>query len=254
MILIHRLTPFAIGLMASLGFASLLQHWLSPIVSMVLALLCIGLLFGRLLHFHVRAFEFWYFLGIPLLYLLASFGMLFLFETLATSLALAVLSVVFLVLFAEYVFQYTHLPSQYQPYSIEYLSLLLNVLTVFFLSSVAYGTNLLIQTPLWLLAPIFFLLSLFILYGTLFVSKAEDSRARPYAIAGSILTTEFFVTLAFLPSGLYTNAALITLFFYLFLGLTRAQVHHKLSATVVKRYLFVFLILFLIILSSTDWF
>ncbi len=253
MILIHRLTPFAIGLIVSLGFVSLLQTWLPPMGSVLLGLVPIALLYGRLLHFHVREFEFWYFLGIPLLYLLASFGMIFLFEQPISSFLLAVVSVVFLVLFAEYLFQYTHLPSQYQPYSIEYLSLLLNVLTVFFLSSVAYGTNLLIQTPLWLLAPIFFLLSLFVLYGTLFVSKAEGARLRPYAIAGSILTTEFFVTLAFLPSGLYTNAALITLFFYLFLGLTRAQVHHKLSASVVKRYVGTALVLLIIIVLSTDW-
>lgn len=253
MILIHRLTPFAIGLLTSVGFLALLQDWVHPMLSVVLSIILIGFLYARLLHFQVRSFEFWYFLGIPILYLLASFGMLFLFEQAISSFLLSVLSVLFLVLFAEYVFQYTHLPSQYQPYSIEYLSLLLNVLTIFFVSSVAYGTNLLIQTSLWILSPIFFLLSLFILYGTLFVSKADPARSRPYAFAGSILTTEFFVTLAFLPSGLYTNAALITLFFYLFLGLTRAQVHHKLSASVVKRYLGVASVLFILILLSTDW-
>lgn len=157
-------------------------------------------------------------------------------------------------LFAEYIFQYTHLPSQYQPYSIEYLTLLLNVLTIFFLSSVAYGVHLLIQAPLWLLSAVFFLLSFFILYGTLWVSKADDRRSKPYALAGSILTTEFFVTLAFLPSSLYTNAALISLFFYLFLGLTRAQVHHKLTARVARRYLGIAAVLLLAILLSADWF
>ena len=253
MILIHRVTPFAIGLLATFGFISLLQGWVHPMLSVALSIVLIAFLYARLLHFHVRSFEFWYFLGIPILYLLASFGMVFLFEQPISSFSLAMLSLVFLVLFAEYVFQYTHLPSHYQPYSIEYLSLLLNVLKIFFVSSVAYGTNLLMQTSLWILTPIFFLLSLFILYGTLFVSKADPTRSRPYAFAGSILTTEFFVTLAFLPSGLYTNAALITLFFYVFLGLTRAQVHHKLSASVVKSYLGVACVLGILIVLSTDW-
>ncbi len=253
MILIHRLTPFGIGLIASLGFASLLAKWTPAMVSFALTLVLIGLLYGRLLHWRVRTFQFWHFVGTPIIYLLSAFGMIFLFEQPISSIALAVISVLFLVLFAEYIFQYTHLPSQYQPYSIEYLTLLLNVLTIFFLSSVAYGLHLLIQTPLFLLSFFFFLLSFFILYGTLWVSKADDDRSRPYALAGSILTTEFFVTLAFLPSGLYTNAALITLFFYLFLGLTRAQVHHKLSSTVVKRYVGVAAILLMIILLSTDW-
>ncbi len=253
MILIHRLTPFGIGLIASLGFASLLAQWIPALASFALALILISLLYARLLHFRVRTFQFWHFLGTPLLYLVSAFGMIFLFEQPLSSLVLAVASVLFLMLFAEYIFQYTHLPSQYQPYSIEYLTLLLNVLTIFFLSSVAYGLHLLIQTPLFLLSFFFFLLSFFILYGTLWVSKTDDARARPYALAGSILTTEFFVTLAFLPSGLYTNAAFITLFFYLFLGLTRAQVQHKLSSTVVKRYIGMAVILLLIILFSTDW-
>jgi hypothetical protein len=253
MILIHRLTPFGIGLIASLGFASLLNEWIHPMASFGFAIFFIILLYARLLHWRVRTFQFWHFLGTPVLYLISAFGMIFLFEQSVSSLVLAIASVLFLMLFAEYIFQYTHLPSQYQPYSIEYLTLLLNVLTIFFLSSVAYGVHLLIQAPLLLLSSCFFLLSLFILYGTLWVSKADDARSRPYALAGSILTTEFFVAFAFLPSGLYTNAALITLFFYLFLGLTRAQVHHKLSATVVKRYVGVAVILLIVILLSTDW-
>jgi hypothetical protein len=253
MILIHRLTPFAIGLIASLGFASLFLDWFSPILSLIFTIILVALLYARLLHFKIRTFQFWHFLGTPTVYLLSSFGMIFLLEQQTASLALAVLSVLFLVLFAEYIFQYTHLPSQYQPFSIEYLTLLLNILTIFFLSSVAYGVNLLIQTPLWALAPIFFLLSIFILYGTFWVSKADEVRSKPFAIAGSLLTTEFFVAFSFLPSGLYTNAAFITLFFYLFLGLTRAEVRHKLSKQVALRYIITSAILLILIIVSANW-
>ncbi|MBI5370069.1 hypothetical protein HZA85_02700 [Candidatus Uhrbacteria bacterium] len=253
MILIHRVTPFAIGAIGALGFASLLEHWMAPQTSVLFTLVLMALLFARLLVWRVRTFAFWHFFATPLLYLLAAFSMLFLFEGRMLSLILSVVSVILLVLFAEYLFQFTHLPSQYQPYSIEYLTLLLNILTIFSLSSFAYGAHLLIQFPLWILATGFFLFFWFVLYGTLWVSKAEDSGSRPYALAGAILTTEFFVTLSFLPSGLYTNASFITLFFYLFLGLTRAQVRHKLSSTVVKRYLIVAAILFAAVLVSSDW-
>ncbi|MEK7615178.1 MAG: hypothetical protein AAB431_02230 [Patescibacteria group bacterium] len=253
MILLHRLTPFAIGIVATLGFASLFLGWLPPVWCVVVTLLPLAFFYGRLLHWKMRTFQFWHFFGTPMLYLLATFGMIFLFEHELAGMILGALSILFAVLFAEYIFQYTHLPSQYQPYSIEYITLILNVLTIFFLSSVGYGTNLLIQTPLWVLAPIFFLLSLFIQYGTLWVSKADDAHARPYALAGTLLTTEFFVTFAFLPSGLYTNAALITLLFYLFLGLTRAHAHHKLGVAVVRRYVITASLLFMIIVASTAW-
>jgi len=254
MILLHRLTPFAIGLAVALGFASLLRDWTGPFTALVATSAAVMLLCARLLRFHLRTFAFWNLLGTPVLYLLATFGLLLLMENPLFALLLAIVCILLVTLFYEYVFQYIHLPARYQPFSIEYLSLLLNVLTVFSLSSVAYGLLLLVQAPLFLLSLLFLLLAFFILYGTLIVSKAEESRARPYALSGAVLTTEVFVALAFLPSGLYTNAVLITLFFYFFLGLTRARVIGKLSASVLRRYLIVAAVLLLIVLASTNWF
>jgi hypothetical protein len=214
---------------------------------------CVALLVARLLRWRAQEFSVWFFLGIACFFFLSSFGMLFLFETLWVSIALAVVSTFLLVLFTEFVFLYTHLPSHYQPFSLEHLASLLNLLSIFFFSSFAFATRLLIQIPLSFLALLFFLLSFFLVYGVLWVTKAESFRSHLYALFGAIILTELFVCITFFPTGFYTNAAFMTIFSYAFFGLTRTEALHKLSREVIKRYVFTSIILLLIVAVSSKW-
>ncbi len=253
MILLYRITPFVIGLVSLLGLFSLIFRWAHPGVIFVLSFVCISLLMARLLKWEAKTFPFWFFVGTSVLFFISTFGILLLFETELYGILVSLFSTVFLVLFAEYVFQFVHIPSRYQPFSLEYLSLLLNVITIFYAGSVGFGARLLLQSPLWLLAILFFIISYFIVYGTLWVSKVDAVRARPYSAAGAVLFTELFVGLMFFPTALYTNAAFIAVFAYAFLGLTRSNSMHKLSRTVVKRYISVAIVLILLISLSSQW-
>ncbi len=253
MILIHRLTPFLLVLLVALGFASILYSWLPVILTPVITVVLFSLLLGRLLSWDIHSFQFWHFLGTPVLYLLSAFFALLFFEERGLIWALGGVSVFLIFLFSEFVFEFVHLPTKYQPNSLEYVSLILNILTIFFASTVGFGLRLLLNTPLVLLGIIFFALSLFLIYSTLWVSKVEFVRAKPYAIAGSILTTELFLALSYLPSGFYSNAAIITILFYAFLGLTRGQATHKLSKTVLRRYLLISLVLLIMIVATSKW-
>lgn len=253
MILLYRITPFLVAIVALLGYAAFVFRFAHPVFAMGISVVCVALLLARLLRFHVQEFSFWFFLGIASLFFLSSFGMLFLFETMWISIALAALCAFLLVLFTEFVFLYIHLPSRYQPFSLEHLTSLLNLLSIFFFSSFAFATRLLIQIPLALLALLFFLLSFFLVYGVLWVTKAELFRSRLYALFGAIVLTELFVCITFFPTGFYTNAALMTIFSYAFFGLTRTEALHKLSLDVVKRYLFVSIILLLVVTISSKW-
>ncbi len=253
MILLHRITPFIVAIVTAVGFYLTVTATLHPLITMAGTVLFVSLLLARLLQWDITSFRFWHFLVTPVFFLIASYGMLFLFEEQMLLIILSLFSFVFISIFAEYIFQYVHLPAKDQPYSIEYLSTILNVLTIFFLSSVGFGMFLLVQVPIWLLAIGFFIISVFIIYGTLWVSKTDEARARPYALAGALLTTELFVVLSFLPTGFYTNAAFITIFFYVFLGLTRARALHKLSPVVKKRYIWISIALLLVVIFSSQW-
>ncbi len=253
MILLHRITPFFIGLITAVVFFFITQQGLAPVQSSIVLVVCVSILLSRLLEWKVNTFQFWNFFGTPILFLISCVGMVFLLEQYFLIITIAVFSTFLLTLFVEYVFQYTHLPSSYQPYSLEYMTMLLNVLTIFFLASSGFGIHLLIQTSLVVLAIIFFFLSFFLVHGALWVSKVSESTIKPFALSGAILLTEFFVILNYLPTGFYTNAAFVTLFFYLFVGLTRAHVLHKLSRSVIKRYLITATVLLFVIIVSSKW-
>ncbi|MBT5808144.1 hypothetical protein HOI18_02605 [Candidatus Uhrbacteria bacterium] len=253
MLVLYRLTSVFVALTTIAAFALMVFETSVPLLVLGLSLVLVVLLIGRLLRFQFRTFQFWHLLATPALFLTSSYAFLFFLEQSYALALLGVLTVLLLTLFVEYVFTYIHLPTMYQPFSIEHLGLLMNILTLFFLSSVGFGLRLFLQAPLWILGVIFFLLSWYVVYGTLWASKVEDHRAKPYAIAGAILTTELFVAISFLPSGFYTNAAFVALTFYIFLGLTRASALHRLNKTITRRYLMIFGILVAAIVLTSQW-
>lgn len=253
MILLYRLTSFAVSLVAALGFLLMLISSIHPYLIVVLTSALVALLLARLLQWHIRTFQFWHLLGTPFLFLLSSFGPFFLLESVISKVVLAVCVVGILFLFVEHVFSFTHLPVAYQPFTLEYLTGVLHILSVFFLSVLGFGLSLFLQTPLWMLSLIFFLILVFIVYGTLWVGKVDPHRARPYAFAGAVLMSELFAALSFLPTGFYSNAAFLALGVYVFLGLSRAHALHKLSKEVLRRYLIVFVVLILVITFTSQW-
>ncbi|MBI4435640.1 hypothetical protein HY630_03135 [Candidatus Uhrbacteria bacterium] len=253
MILLHRLSSFGVACIAAVGFFLLLFSSIHPYLVILLTAVLAGLLLARLLNWQVRTFQFWHFLGTPLLFLLSSFGPFFLLENNILKVAMGVLVAIFLFLFVEHVFSFIHLPVAYQAFTLEYLSGLLHILSVFFLAVLGFGLSLFLQTPLWLLSLIFFFILFFIVYGTLWAGKVDPQRAKPYAFAGAVLTTELFASLSFLPTGFYSNAAFLALGVYVFLGLSRAHALHKLSKEVLRRYLFLLVAFTILITLTSQW-
>lgn len=253
MIILYRITPFLIGIVSTLGFFGLNFVWTHPMILIAICLLLVSLLFARLLKWQMNTFSFWFFLGTPCLFFASSFSIFLLMEDTLSRILLGVFCSLLLMLFTEYVFQYIHLPSKYQPFSLEYLTLILNVLSIFFFTSLGFAARILLQAPLFLLAGIAFALMYFLVYGTLWVSKVETFRSHYYSTLGAVLLTEFFITLTFLPPGFYTNAAFLTVFSYMFLGLTRAQAIHKLGKDVILRYSITATVLLIFIGMSSQW-
>lgn len=255
MILLHRITPFLIGIVTALGFVAILKLGMQPVVVMAVTALLVGALYVRLVGFAPRTFQFWMLTGTPFLFLLSSFGLLLFLERSLAQAVLAVVVSLFVFFFAEHVFSYIHVPVNYEAYAIEHLSLVINVASVFFVSVAAFGTRVFLTSyaPLWLLSVLFFVVSLFVIFGTLWASKVDVKQARVYAGCGALLVTEIFTAVTFLPTGFYTNAALIALTAYLFVGLTRAHFVESLSRTTVRRYALTAGLMLVAILGTAHW-
>jgi len=253
MILIHRATPLVIALCIAAGFFAVTRLSVNPIVGLGVTSAIVFALLSRLVGLRPRTFQYWYFVGTPVLFLLSACGLYLFLEYPAERVALVLVCALLVFFFGEHLFHYVHIPASYQAYAIEHLSLVLNVLTVFFLGAFGFGLRMFLQLPLLALAAGFFLAIAFVVYGTLWVSKVEHRNAWPYALAGAVLTTELFSVITFLPTGFYTNAAVLALFFYLFLGFTRAHFVDQLTPSVSRRYLLIGSFLFATIVGTARW-
>lgn len=253
MMLFYRVTSFVLGLVVVAGFAGMILFPNFALVSMVLVLSASFLLLGRLVEWGVKSFQFWNFVGTPFLYILSAMGMFLFFENPLEKIALTVVVALGVFLYTEHLFAYLHAPGAYKTYSLEHLGLILNILIIFFLGATGYGLTLFLQVPFFLLALLFFLLTLFVVYSMFWVSKIEHQRALVYALAGAVILTELFLASVYLPTGFYTNAMLLAVFIYVFLGVSRAHVLEKLTKPVLLRYVALASFVLVLVLGSAKW-
>lgn len=253
MLLLHRLTSFFLLVVIGLGLTGVFFFPEQVFFFLVGMIVLSGLLFARLLLWEYKTSLFWIFLGIPLLFIFASFVFFLFLETFLVKILVLFFLLFLLFLFAEYVFLYKHIPTTYRPYAIEYLVVVLNLLSFFYLFTIGYGLRLFLQTPLFVLVILCLPVVFFLLFSTYWVAKVEWVRAKPYVIGGTILFSEVFAASIFLPTSLYTNAAMISVLFYSFLGITRGQFAKKLTAQVSRRYLLVTVLFLLLLIFTTSW-
>lgn len=253
MILLHRFTPFAIAFASCVLFLtlSLAPFELYPVA--IVAGILIPILFARLLLFELKRPAFWVFLGTPFLLLLSSLMFFLLLESTEAKWVLGGLVTVGLFLYAENLFAFYHLPSTYQAYSLEYLTLMMYIGSAFFFTSSAYMAQLFLELPLWAPAILVFASVLFSMLAVFWVSKIGFETGIPYGILGAVLMTELYVSLAFLPISFTANAAAFAVCLSTYFGISRAHVLDKLTPVVTRRYLVFGLVLLAIIFSTATW-
>jgi hypothetical protein len=253
MLIFFRAIPYAILLTAVSGFAWMIWQpswfWIGALGAWVV---CIYL-YARLVSFDWQEKTYRFFVLTPLLFLTSSLGMFLFLESLWSQIALALVTIIGLFFFAEQIFYYLHLPARYQAYAIEQVSLVLHILTLYFFACAGFGLQLFLHAPLWLMAIGAAAVVSYALSATFWVSKIEHALVRSAVLSGAVLMTQWFVGLSFLPSGMYVNAGLFLLGFYVFLGLTRAAFFENLSPAFLRRYLLIACGLFLCMISTAQW-
>lgn len=253
MILLHRITTFAIALVVAGIFALLIWSQLAHIGFLIALGVLVFLLFGRLLGWDAKHFSFWVFLGTPMFFLISAVYFFFFLESTEVKIIIGALVTIALWLYAENLFSFYHLPSSYQPYALEYLSLVVYIATAFFFTAAAYATQLFLLLPMWLPAIAVFWAVLFATIGVFWVSKVAPEESVLFAFTGALLLTELYMMLSQLPTGFFVNAAAFSVFLYLYLGLARGHVLHKLTRPVLQRYLTIGAILLIAIFATAKW-
>lgn len=253
MILLHRLTPFAILFLGGAGFVMLI---LSPFTWGIPALICFGIilvLFARLLVWDVRRTGFWVFLGMPFFLLASSLAFFLLLESDAAKWALGAVVTIGLGLFAENLFAFYHLPRVYQAYSLEYLSLMLAVGGLFFTTSATYLAQIFLEAPVWAMAILMALITFAVFVAVFWVSKMSWEAGRMYAGIGALLLTEISIACSWLPTGYTTNAAVFAVCAAWYLGIMRAHAFQKVQKQLLVRHSLFAGAMLLLLFFTTPW-
>lgn len=253
MIVLHRLTSFAIALASALGFFFLITMPKSGGLSLALLLGVIPFFFARLLNFDVKRTSFWVFFGVPTFFIVSSLFFYLFIEAEYLRYTLAFIVALGTWLYAENIFAFYHLPSTYQAYALEYLSLVLYVLSGFFFASGAYAAQMFLQLPIWIPALAVFWVMVFATAGVFWVSKIGSETSMRFAVSGAIIMTELFLVIALLPNGFLTKAGIFAVMMYMYLGLSRLHVLESISRKSLISYLGTAAALLCAIFASATW-
>lgn len=222
---------------------------------MGVALFVFMLLLARLLKFEVKTLPFWIFFSLPVLLLLSSFLLIFFIESQFTIFAAGLIITGLVWVFLESVYTFYYFPANYQPYSLEYLSLSMYVVMTFALCAGSYALLLFIQVlPVWLPAIILFAFFVFSTVCMFWVSKVHLESSLIYGLVGALALTQLFLAISFLPTSFLVNGAVLAIFYYVFLGISRAHILERLSKVVLRRYVGSGILGIILLLITTKWF
>ena len=202
----------------------------------------------------IRTPSTWYFVGAPTICVAGVYGVALFLESSAARTVLTLVSTTLVTLFVSLVVTYLHTPQRYRAHSIEYVSLVLNLTSLYLWAIVGFASVLFLQLSPLLLALIFFCLMTFVGWGALWVSKVEGPRALWLGMIGALLVTEGFALITFLPTSYLTSAAFVALLFYVLIGLIRAHALKKLRRLIVVRYVGIATLLTVLMILTSRWF
>ena len=166
---------------------------------------------------------------------------------------LALVVVVFLILFFESMLTYRFKQSAYEGYSLENLTTYALTVAIFLLGSVLIGLHVLLDIYLGLAGFIFVLGALAINYKFFWISRFEAVHSLFFVGVLSLVLLELFLVFAVLPFHFMVSGAALTVLWYTGALLTRAHLLGLLTKKMVYRHLALGGLLFLFLLLTAQW-
>lgn len=177
------------------------------------------------------------FLITPTLFSWSAFAFSLLVESAFGRQVLAVLAFLFLVLFFESMTTYIWRHETYVGYSLENLSAYALTLTVFLGSSALVGFYILLDFPLWLTAFLALVVLFAVNFELFWISKLSTAEAMRYTGILTVVLLEMFLALALLPFHFLVSGAILTVFWYTAISLSRAHLLKLLQRKMILRHL-----------------
>lgn len=237
------------GLFFVLEFFLYKPHSILYAVSIATALVFLGLLVPKKRLLGQR--EFWSYLVNPLIFIWSSILLLMFFENWFIKHFFSLGVSVYLFFYFENIFYYLSSGREKNEENFLRATNIMNVASIFFLSAGLYGIKIFVQLPIWLLAIIFFIMAGALAHGSLYIIKPGFRENLLDLAILSLVVTELFVALNFLPIGFYTAGSVLGICYYMGAGIVLNFL--KRGTAPYKRYLLIGSALLVLVIFTARW-
>jgi len=219
------------------------------IVAIITVLIFLGMLIPK--KRFLDGVEFWHYIFNPLIFVWSSILLLLFFENIYFK-HLFILGVgIYTTFYFENIFYYLVSEKEKNEENFLRITNIMNVVSVFFLAAGLYGVKTFIQLPIALLSLAFFIFSSALIYGSLWVIKPVFKDIFWDMVVVSLIITELFVVLNFLPIGFYAAGAVLGILYYMTAGILINFL--KKGVAPYKRYLIIGSVLLLFVIFTAKW-
>lgn len=125
-------------------------------------------------------------------------------------------------------------PKYYQPYSLQRIANYAYLIELFLLVTAVIGLQILIQVPLWQMLLVIMAVVWAIQYDYFLLHKLDKQEGLIIALIGTIMAGELYLVLNLLPTHFYMYGIIISLFFYIWLGICKQVLRRKKDLKYIK--------------------
>lgn len=129
-----------------------------------------------------------------------------------------------------------------------------NFLAFYALSSSLYGIRSFLNFPVWPLMIIFLIAAVLLVYQNFWINGAKFKMNSFYTLIIALVLTELAWSITFLTLSFYILGLIISVCYYILVGITRFYLKNDLDNKVIKWYLIFGLLSIFVVLLSARWF
>ncbi|TAL19626.1 hypothetical protein EPN90_02920 [Patescibacteria group bacterium] len=233
---------------------SALTVWPAALAALIVGWLAVAALtFAFLGGQEAKTSNYWQLVLPPALLFLSAVGFELLSEAAAVHLAVAISVSALILCYSWNLYLFLHQPLRYTARTLERLAILSNLSSVFLGGAALFGLRLFLSLPAWKLS-LAVLLGGALLFGQSFRSAKLPSRpAFAYLLIFSFLMFQLSVALISLPILYTVSGAVLTLAFYVFLGIGRHLLGGTYAAGIGRRYALITAFCLVLVLGTARW-
>jgi len=143
--------------------------------------------------------------------------------------------------------------SYYQKYSLENISSYCNFLSYYFLASSIYGLQVFLSAPTWLLMIVLLTITAMIVYQVMWINKIDLRQGLLFLLIICLTLIEIAWATSFLTLSFYILGLILSVCYYILIGLSRFYLMGKLNKKLIKLYLIFGFSSLAIVLFTANW-